>query len=190
MDIMGFSLRHQYKVDISYEGIIWSGLVITFAAILFRIYARIRGFKRLWWDNALVILAWLLLLGNAVLWQLAKTGLYAVQAVSSGRELPGAGFVSQAEQYLRLSAGYFVLFYTSLWSVKVSFLIFFRRLGKNVNHQNAIWWSVSGIVIAGYVVAIGTIRWNCSLPPLQTILGTRLFLLAALFLTEDSANTP
>ena len=138
-------------------------------------YARIRGFNRLWWDDALVVLAWLLLLGNAVLWQFAKTGLYAVQAVSSGRQLPGADFVSQVEQYLRLSAGYFVLFYTSLWSVKVSFLIFFRRLGQNVNHQRVIWWSVSGVVVAGYAVAIGTIRWKCSLPPLQTILGTCFF---------------
>ena len=165
------SPRTKQQADLLGKGVVWGGLAITFLTLIFRIASRLRGFKRLWWDDAVVVLAWLMLLGNAILWQLAKKGLYVLAQVQSGQELPPADFAAQVERYLRLSSGNLVLFYTTLWSVKLSFLIFFRRLGHNVNRQNVIWWTVFGVVAAGYITVIGTIQWNCLLRSFQTISG-------------------
>ena len=160
--------------DFSEKGIVWGGLAITFIALVLRISARIHGFQRLWWDDAMVIFAWLMSLGNAVLWQYEKTSLYALKELGSDQVPPDADITSQVEQYIRLNIAFFVFFYTSLWSVKISFLILFRRLGQGVDRQMAIWWTVLGVVIAGYIFAIGSMDYRCYLSPLREFTGKHL----------------
>ena len=129
----------------------------------------------------MVVLAWLLLLGNAVLWQHAKTGLYAFNKVENDRTPPDAEIISQVQQFTHLSAGFFILFYTLLWSVINSLMILFRRVGRNVDRQKVTWWSVLAIVNAGYIFAIGSMEYRCYLSPLQEFSGKPL-----LFDIQDS----
>lgn len=63
-----------------------------------------------------------------------------------------------------------VFFYTSLWAVKVSFLLFFRRLGHNVMGQKVIWWCVFALTLASYFVCIGDIQYSCLTAPPENII--------------------
>ena len=121
-----------------------------------------------------------MLLGNAIIWNFAKKGLYTLLNVNAGLEPFPPDFAQQVVQYLQLTSGVQVMFFTSLWFIKFSFLVFFRRLGQNVRWQNQIWWIVTGFVAAGYPVAIGTVQWKCLLSSYAYIACMRTVLVASL----------
>ena len=81
--------------------------------------------------------------------------------VSAGLEIPGADFTPIFESYLKSTAAVNILFYSSLWSIKISFLILFRRLGTNVRHQKLLWWPVFAFTIATYFACIGATQYSC-----------------------------
>ena len=87
--------------------------------------------------------------------------MFYTMKVSAGLELPDANFASISEPYFKSTVAVIYFFYSSLWSIKISFLIFFRRLGTNVKHQKLLWWPVFAITLATYFICIGTIQYSC-----------------------------
>lgn len=137
-------------------------MALTVLFFTFRIIVRLKVFGRLHADDGLVFFAWIVLLINTILWQFGQDALYENIAVSSGQLYPPPpGFAHAAEQYLRRSVAVIVFFYTGLWSVKFSFLVFFKRLGHNVRNQRIVWWLVLAITLASYVTCLGTIEYSC-----------------------------
>ncbi len=112
-------------------------------------------------DDYFVVLALAFALANAIMWQIYAHNMFHIMAVSAGLELPDEGFVSIAESYSRSTIAFLVLFYSALWSIKMSFLLFFRRLGQNVRGQKVVWWPVFGFTIVTYLTCIGTIDYPC-----------------------------
>lgn len=159
----------QLGTDRYKKGILWGGVALSLLFFALRIYVRIKSFHRLFWDDFLVLLAWSMILANAIVWQYAKTGLYLLLNVQSGRQLPPPNFGLKVEDYLHDSIAILLLFYSSLWCVKLSFLIFFQRLGRNVQRQKVIWWSVFVVVVASYFSVLGTIEWHCLIPRFEVI---------------------
>lgn len=155
-------LRHIFihVANIS-KGIYWGGVVITAIFFAFRIYVRLKAFRRVYSDDLLVLAAWLMLLTSAIIWQFDKESLYEQMELTSGQLLPSAGFEHRVEKALRGSLVEIVFFYSSLWSVKVSFLIFFRRLGHKVKGQKQLWWFVLIVTLASYIVCLSLINYNC-----------------------------
>lgn len=130
--------------------------------IAFRVLVRYKIFGRLQPDDGLVFFAWILLLANTIIWQTGKHALYENIAVSSGHLFPRpVNFEHNSEQYLRKSVAVIIFFYTSLWSIKLSFLIFFKKLGHKVNYQDVVWWSVLAITACSYFACIGNINYKC-----------------------------
>ncbi|KAL9002118.1 MAG: hypothetical protein Q9188_004939 [Gyalolechia gomerana] len=146
----------------TFLGVVWASVAVAIIFVAFRFIARIRIFGRLQLDDGLVLFAWLALLINVVLWQTGADSLYEYIAVTS-RQLwpPPLGFEHRFEVFLRKDAATLILFYTGLWSIKLSFLLFFKRLGQNVRHQGKIWWVVLGITVAAYIVGVSTIPYRC-----------------------------
>lgn len=98
--------------------------------------------------------------------------MYETIAVSVGQLFPPpVNFEHHAEQYLRKSVAVIIFFYTGLWSIKLSFLIFFRRLGQNVRNQKIVWWSVLIITTASYFACLGDIDYKCLASPFSYIEG-------------------
>lgn len=151
------------------KGLIWGGVALTLLFFAFRIYLRIKSFHRLFWDDLLVLMAWLMILANAIIWHYAKDGLYLLMNIQSGRQLPPRNFGPKVGQYLHHSIAILVLFYSSLWCVKLSFLIFFRGLGQNLQRQKKIWWSILALVVVSYFSVLGTIQWHCSILRFEVI---------------------
>lgn len=147
------------------KGVVWSGLIITLIFFTFRIYVRVRSFRKLYVDDALILLAWLMILATSIIWQTLSGAMYRSLFVISGKvhHRPPT-FVNDEQNFLHGSAVVIVLFYSSLWAVKLSFLFFFRRLVQGVARQEQLWWAVLAITVGSYFACIGTIEYNCLLP--------------------------
>ena len=110
----------------------------------------------------MVLLAWLMLLTTTVIWDVNKDALYENMAVSAGQLYPPPeDFPQNMERYLHASVAVIIFFYSGLWSVKISFLLFFRRLGQNVKGQRYLWWAVLAVTLATYFCCVGTINYKC-----------------------------
>ena len=120
-------------------------------------------------DDGLVMFALILALASAILWQIFASDMFELMAVSSGHKMPTPGFADNSEAYFKASVAVIAFFYSTLWAIKVSFLVFFKRLTKNVRRQQLLWWPVLGFTVATYFVCIGTIQYRCLVVPLQQI---------------------
>ena len=160
-----------YKLIIT-KGVAWAGVALAFIFFIARIGVRIKAFKKLFADDALVLFACLLLLINTIIWQVSKSDLYLNLEVSSGQIFPPpANFPERTTRYLRRAVALIIFFYTGLWAIKLSFLIFFKRLGHNVRNQKAVWWTVFAITVATYCATLGTIEYRCLAGSFTYILG-------------------
>ncbi|KAL8906626.1 MAG: hypothetical protein Q9171_006194 [Xanthocarpia ochracea] len=95
--------------------------------------------------------------------------LYELFDVVSGQSLLTTGFVDRNTDLLRSLAPFSVLFYTCLWTVKLSFLLFFRRLGLNVRGQKIWWWCVLVITLLTWAATVADNDWKCSVRPVYWI---------------------
>ncbi|KAL8956364.1 MAG: hypothetical protein Q9193_006107 [Seirophora villosa] len=93
--------------------------------------------------------------------------MYYIMRVTAGVALPDENTVNVLQGYFKFMLAVIILFYSALWSIKVSFLLLFRRLGKNVQGQKRIWWPVFSITLATYFACIGTIQYACLVSSLE-----------------------
>lgn len=137
--------------------------------VVIRIFARLKTSKKLFADDTFVILALILALASAVIWQIFVKYMYEMLAVAYGSQ-PGPNFATDFEHYSKASAAVVIFFYSTLWAIKISFLIFFKRLGKNVGRQKLLWWPIFGFTMATYFASIGVIPYNCFMDSLDEVL--------------------
>ncbi|KAJ4392295.1 hypothetical protein N0V93_005920 [Gnomoniopsis smithogilvyi] len=84
--------------------------------------------------------------------------MYYILDVSAGLATPDADFVVRVIRFARIQFVVELFFYTTLFAVKLSFLLFFRRLGHRVNGQQYIWWPVFIFAWISYAVSVGDIQ--------------------------------
>ena len=144
------------------QAVAWAAAAIGFLSFLVRVIVRLKVFHKLFADDPLVLFSCVLLLSNTIIWQLFKEDLYLNLAVDAGQVYPPpADFPGRTKRYLRATVAIVTFFYTGLWAIKLSFLVFFKKLGKNVRNQTIIWWSVMAVTCASYFACLGTIDYNC-----------------------------
>ena len=166
---------HPRKIDadMNTQGIVWAGVGLSFSFVAFRAYARWKSFRRYFWDDFFVLFAWILILATAIMWHFVAANLFQISYVSSGKlsitHVPT--LVRDTELYLRVSVAVIIFFYTSLWAVKVSFLIFFRKItaGTFIKAQIIQWWVVLGLTLATWFACLGSLEYNCLAAPLFKI---------------------
>lgn len=130
---------------------------------------RIKTFRRLLVDDFLTGFAWIILLATAILWQVITPDLYELMEVTAAIRMPGVNFVENAERYMKGSLAVLFLFYVGLWCVKLSFLIFFYRLGDQVTYYRVSWWIVTIFTICAGFVCLGDIQYHCLADPFAII---------------------
>ncbi len=138
-------------------------MAISLCFLLFRLYVKVKTFRRLYSDDYLVIAAWGMLLATAVLWQTIIHIVYEQYAVTSGRAAITPDFFTAQTHLMHTLAPLLVLFYTCLWAVKLSLLLFFRRLGSKVMGQKIWWWSILVITVVTWAICTGLLHWSCLL---------------------------
>ena len=144
------------------QGVAWGGVALAWIFFISRVAARIKVFRRIYADDVMVLIACLFLMTNTLIWQTSKDDLYVTIAVASGQLYPPPPDIAErAQTYLRRSTAVIVLFYSGLWAIKLSFMLFFRRLGHNVRNQTLMWWTILSIVAATWLACLGTIQYQC-----------------------------
>ena len=145
----------------SYKASIWAVTAIALPFVPFRLYVRLRVFRRLFADDAFVVLAYILLLAFACFWQTYAKDLYTVYDVATGVKAPGADFNIHFKRYLNGEVFTIFMYGFSLWFIKLAFLLFFRRLGYQVRYQALIWWCVLAFNVATFIIWMGITNWRC-----------------------------
>ena len=147
----------------------WGGTAIATSFLVFRFYVRVKNFKKLFIDDHLVLLAWLFMLAVVITWQTQLPALYAQYAMAAGTMIPTPDFLEHEQTLLHSEVATVMFAYLSLWTVKFSFLMFFRRLSVGVQGQKAWWWIVFAFTVLTLASAIGCMGWGCTLGPLEYI---------------------
>ena len=138
--------------------VLWTGVAVSFCFLAFRGYVRLRVFHRLFLDDILVLLAWLIFLANVILNQIMLPTLYLMTELY---DLP-EDFPSKFDFFLHAYMATTFAFWCCLWSVKASFLVFFRKLGHNVARQNILWWCALSITVIGFIINLAIWYYKCS----------------------------
>ncbi|PSR75301.1 hypothetical protein BD289DRAFT_399406 [Coniella lustricola] len=153
-------------------GLIWASETLALLFLSIRLFVRVvHAEARFFLDDALVVFAAILTVVVAALWQWQAPAMYEILDVEAGLAAPGVDFIAKTELWLKVQLISELFFYTSLTSVKLAFLLFFRRLGANVHHFSLLWWPIVALVGILYIICIGTVEYRCLLPKLEDITG-------------------
>ena len=99
---------------------------------------------------------------NVLIWQKLQKQLYLSISFSTGHtNSPPADVFKEIEMFLHGILSSHMLFNSSLWSIKLSFLLFFKTLGNKIRRQRLIWWSVLAFTVVSYGPCIGLIDFKC-----------------------------
>jgi hypothetical protein len=132
---------------------------VAVAAVLtaFRLWIRITKLKKLFWDDFWHVLAFVLLIVQAIIYVYMSPILYDMaRRVSGEGQYTVAFFEVEIPLYLRLQFTVIGMFYSCLWSIKLSFMIFYRRFFKDLRDHMIAWWIVMVITLLTYLGA-----WLC-----------------------------
>ena len=156
------------------KAILWTGVILSLSFIIFRVYGRLRLFRRLFPDDGFAGAAWLFYLALGITFQTQINSMWIVMDPASDEQGQlSPDIIERINDSLHLLVGTWILSFTALWLVKFSFLLFFRKLGDHVRRQNILWWAVLGFTSASYVICIGLVASNCSITADQNTLRTR-----------------
>lgn len=145
----------------TFIGLVWTGTALSTLSITFRLISRWLVTRRIYWDDVCAVFAAILVLITACLWQWAAEDIYYILNLAAGLVPLEADFLERLFRGLRASLIVELFFYTSLFLVKLSFLLFFRRLGSNVRGQKSIWWPAFALSVICYLVSIGDVEYKC-----------------------------
>ena len=109
----------------------WSGIAVALYFLAFRIFVRIKSFRRIYVDNVLVLIAWLMFLAFAIIWQSQQTALYEEYSLALWTIIRTPDKLQAGRTLLYAKSTNGILYLTSLWIIKFSFPVFFRRIGQN-----------------------------------------------------------
>ena len=145
---------------------------MSFIFVLFRGYFRLKSFRRLFFDDALVLFAWVILLITAVIWQKRVYIIYYVNDISNGViDPPPTDLWELVGKQVHQGLAVTILNLVSLWSVKFAFLVLFKKMGRNVRGQKPLWWFVFLFTFATLAVSIGVQAYGCVFGDIEKISG-------------------
>lgn len=147
----------------------WTIMAICTVGVAFRFFVRFKCFRRLLADDYLVAFGWSLLLACAISYYSQIDGMYEVARVSAGLQYPSANFQTTARRFFNAYGLAMILFYVGLWSIKVSFLVFFYKLGRDIRAYKIFWWCVTVFTVASCAACVGSIPYGCLFGSLQKI---------------------
>ncbi|SLM38057.1 hypothetical protein LPUS_08153 [Lasallia pustulata] len=142
--------------ELAFKGAIGAlfGLAVLCAAI--RTCIRIRRFRRLFIDDAFLLVAALTLTANTALTYVLIPYIYTKTDVGAGVKAPSA----QLMQHLVLAQRVFT--WTTLYAVKLSFLFFFRSIICRLRNLMIFWWCDFAVVILAYGACVAAGFMACS----------------------------
>ncbi|KAG8424091.1 hypothetical protein J3458_000923 [Metarhizium acridum] len=156
----------------AFLAVAWTATWLPLPFVLFRLAIRVRSFKTLFVDDVLVIAAWLMLLVSTSLWHTKAGVLFWQFRIVTGKASQSPEFISEWSSLSPYIVVWNILFHSSLWAVKYSCLVFFRRLlGPQTSRAKKTWcWVVGILLLAGWVSCVAIIDYKCSVNDITYIM--------------------
>ncbi|KAJ5691623.1 hypothetical protein N7488_012358 [Penicillium malachiteum] len=151
-------------------GIIWTSTALSIIFLAFRIKMKLSVSHRLFIDDGLALLAGIIMLAYAIIWQIKGQVLYELYAVGSGKAEMTVEFIAQYNIFMRYIAPSTILFYSCLWAIKFSFLAFFLQLGSKAKSHRIWWYIVLAVTLGVYIACVADVDYRCSLSGLEYIM--------------------
>ena len=124
--------------------------------------------RRLHWDDFFAAVALGILLSNAVVLTLALPDMYQLLAVAAKVAKPKPTFMADSTYYLKSQFASTMLFWSILWAVKASFLMYFRTLTGLMRPIRLAWWAVVIFTFLAYIGSMISYPISCT----SFVLGT------------------
>ena len=153
------------------QGLMWAGTALSLCLVTFRVFVRLRYFKRVYADDIFILVAWIILLASSIILQTQQGNMYSSFKLSAGQIQPTADILAAEQSLMHATLEVLILFLSCLWSVKVSILLFFYRLGHRVRSLKIWWWSVMGFTVLTWAICIGILPYWCLLGSADYILS-------------------
>jgi hypothetical protein len=140
---------------IHFQGVTWTLLVIDILFTIARLSIRLSKVGKWLWDDAAHCVGLALLLSNAVLSTVSWPLFYETRGISTGGTRITAEYLEHDYDHfiayqLPLAIGY----WCCLWSIKIAFLLFYKKFFKDVERYLIAWWIVLSFVISTLVIIL------------------------------------
>lgn len=141
--------------------VIWVGVAASVFFTILRVFIRLIYFRRLYVDDAFVVMALAILIASAVMYHFMAPTMYLLYALTEENP-PPTDFLEKLIRYLKMQFAVTLLFWTCLWAVKFSFLAFFYKLGQGLRTQKLLWRVVLVFSIFAYLGCLISYPIACS----------------------------
>ncbi|KGO78081.1 hypothetical protein PITC_041120 [Penicillium italicum] len=165
-----FDDQHSRVPESVFLGVLWALTGISFIFIAFRFYAQVTSFRRLFLDDFLVVLAWIIILTTAVIWQVKGKVLYELYAISAGTKPFDPEFLPRYNKFMRFNAPLQILYYSALSCVKFSFMALFYRISAKVRPLRVWWFVVLFCTTSVYIASVADVEYKCSFGGLEYLI--------------------
>lgn len=151
---------------------IWTFVGVSCFFVLVRCFIKIKTFKRVSSDDIVVFIAWAVFFSNVVIWTKMSPFLYENYEILQGKRIPGPNVLERYGEFIHtVMAPCKPMFYTSLWSVKLSLLLFFRKLGYQIRSHEIWWWWVTAATVSTWLISMADGDWPCVTKPIEWIMS-------------------
>jgi hypothetical protein len=93
--------------------------------------------------------------------------MYYVLDLQAGLVPLEADFPARVQRQLKITLITEIFFYTCLFLVKVSFILFFKRLGSNVRGQAYLRWPAFALSLVCFAVSVGDMGFHCMINDIE-----------------------
>ncbi|KAF2470378.1 uncharacterized protein BDR25DRAFT_151954, partial [Lindgomyces ingoldianus] len=151
-------------------GCVWALAGLSLIFVLVRCFIKMMTFKRVSSDDVIAFIAWGMFLANIILWTVKSPILYRNYEVLQGKHPFDQVEIERYGSFIRCIGAFTSIFYASLWSVKLSVLLFFRRLGNQIRRYEIWWWCVTAVTVSTWLICMADVDWPCNTKPIQWIM--------------------
>jgi hypothetical protein len=150
----------------------WIFFSLCTIAFAIRAYIRWVVFRRLIFEDYLILVALLMHNVSAILIQIYVPLVYDLEKVQNGdMSVIGPDFFENSRKAFNVVGANLLLSIVGVFLVKLNFMLFFRRLGERIKYFVILWWIVLLFAIAGTIAQIGMLLYKCFFGSVSYIFG-------------------
>ena len=145
----------------SSQALLWTFTTIAVVLSAGRFTIRYATASRFFWDDASHLLSVILLIAVAGTYTAGFPYSARIARISSKQEAPPPLTDPFYHTYLQFRLVVTLLVFMVLWTVKATFLIFYRLLFEVSQTFVRVWWAAVGLIFASFWVCIGSTFTIC-----------------------------
>ncbi len=120
----------------------WTAVALAIVFVAFRLLINRHVHGRISANDACICFALAVLVSMGVMYHYVTSPIFQIRRISQGEEPYTPDIGPSAHFFLKLQFAIIVLFWTCLWAVKMSFLMYYQTLFANLP-GHLIWWTVA-----------------------------------------------